>query len=60
MDKIIRKSWNNTNDDTRIFIQEKVIHVIYDFRIVLLLIDLKVKNFYYSTIYYPVYDVIEY
>lgn len=23
MDKIIRKSWNNTNDDTRIFIQEK-------------------------------------
>ncbi len=29
MDKIINDSWNKTSDDTRIFIQEKVIHEIY-------------------------------
>jgi hypothetical protein len=28
MDKIINDSWNKTSDDTRIFIQEKVIHEI--------------------------------
>ena len=59
MDKIIRKSWKNTNDDTRIFIQEKVIHVIYDFRILLLLFELKVRNFQHLKIYYPFNDVIE-